>query len=84
MISILRVFQLYDRLLNSIAHYFTVRLLMPIEWVIGVIGAIAAAGIAKVWVFGWTYSEMRTDRNFWRETAMKSMKHVDKTLGGEE
>ena len=56
---------------------------------LGLIGAIAAAGLAKLWVFGWTYAdkvkdlgEMTIDRNFWRDTALKSMGHVDKALGG--
>lgn len=64
----------------------------PEQWtVVGLIGAIAGAGLAKLWVFGWTYadkvkdlSEMTIDRNFWRDTALKSMGHVDKALGGKE
>jgi hypothetical protein len=48
----------------------------------GIIASIVTAGLAKKWVFGWVYSEMVADRNFWRDVALKSMGHVDKALGG--
>ena len=54
---------------------------------LGVAFALAGAGVAKVWVFGWTYiakvkdlEDMTTDRNFWRDIALKSMTHTDKAL----
>jgi hypothetical protein len=64
----------------------------PEQWtILGLVGAITTAGLAKLWVFGWTYTdkvkdlgEMTLDRNFWRDTALKSMGHVDKALGGKD
>jgi hypothetical protein len=64
---------------------------MPAEqWtILGLVSGIAAAGLAKLWVWGWVYADkakdladMTTDRNFWRDTALKSLGHVDKALGG--
>lgn len=55
--------------------------------VLGVLLAIGAAGLKKLWVWGWTYQEkvdevveMTKDRNFWRDTALKAMGHTDKAL----
>lgn len=59
--------------------------------IVGIVLAIGVAGRAKVWVWGWTYvekvadlvkqlAEMKTDRDFWRDTALKSMGHTDKAL----
>jgi hypothetical protein len=59
--------------------------------VIALLLAIGAAGVAKQWVFGWVYaskerdlSDMTKDRDFWRDTALKSMGHTDKALGIEK
>lgn len=64
--------------------------LTPEQWtLLGLVGVIAAAGLRRLWVFGWTYADkvkdlgdMTVDRDFWRDTALKSMGHVDKALGG--
>jgi hypothetical protein len=44
-------------------------------------------GHKRLWVFGWILAEceqrldeMETDRNFWRDVALKSMGHTDKAL----
>lgn len=57
--------------------------------ILGIAITLGVLGRAKVWVFGWVYAdkekalvEMTVDRNFWRDTALKSMGHVDKALGG--
>lgn len=49
--------------------------------------ALGVLGLKKMWVFGWTYADkekdlddMTVDRNFWRDTALKSMGHTDKAL----
>lgn len=46
--------------------------------VIAGIGTLAAtvvgAGIRKVWVWGWTFSDMERDRDFWRQTAIGLMR----------
>lgn len=56
--------------------------------IVGVLTAIGLAGLKRLWVFGWTYTEkdkdlteMTEDRNFWRDTALQSMGHVDTALG---
>lgn len=55
----------------------------PEQWTLfGMVAAIASAGLAKLWVWGWTFFDMQKDRDFWRDTALKSMGHVDKALGG--
>lgn len=48
---------------------------------------LAVAGVGKLWVFGWTYADkvkdldsMEQDRDFWRDTALKSMGHTDTAL----
>ena len=58
--------------------------------IIGLLFAIGAAGLKKLWVFGWTYSEkdedltdMTKDRDFWRDTALASLTHVDKLVEGD-
>lgn len=57
----------------------------PEQWTIaGIVVAIASAGLAKLWVFGWTYADMKSDRDFWRSIALKSMGHVDKALEAKE
>jgi len=55
--------------------------------IIGLLLAIGGAGLKKLWVFGWTYAdkvkdlaEMTADRDFWRDTALKSMVHTDKAI----
>lgn len=55
--------------------------------IVGLLLALGAAGLKKLWVFGWTYADkvkdladMTTDRNFWRDTALKSLVHVDQAL----
>lgn len=49
--------------------------------------AIGGAGLKKLWVWGWTYAdrladiaELKKDRDFWRDTALKALGHVDKAL----
>ena len=58
--------------------------------VIALLFAIGGAGLKKLWVFGWTYAEkdkalaeMTTDRNFWRDTALASLTHVDRLVDGD-
>jgi hypothetical protein len=34
----------------------------------------------RKWVFGWTFDEMRSDRDFWREVALTSLNHADKAI----
>jgi hypothetical protein len=66
--------------------------LTPEQWtLLGMVSLIAGAGLRRLWVFGWTYadkvkdlSDMTVDRNFWRDTALRSMGHVDKALGGKD
>lgn len=55
--------------------------------IIALLFALGAAGLKKLWVFGWTYAEkvrdlydMTVDRNFWRDIALKSMGHTDVAL----
>ena len=55
--------------------------------IIALLFAIGAAGLKKLWVFGWIYAEkvkdlgeMTKDRNFWRDIALQSMGHVDKAI----
>jgi hypothetical protein len=48
--------------------------------VAGIIGAVVGAGIRRAWVWGWTYTEMRDDRDFWRSTALTAMGHTDKAI----
>jgi hypothetical protein len=62
------------------------------QWtILGLVGGIAGAGLAKLWVFGWTYTqarqdlaEMTVDRNFWRDAALKALRHGDAALGEKE
>lgn len=57
----------------------------PEQWTLfGLIAAITSAGLAKLWVWGWTYQELKADRDFWRTIALKSMGHVDKALEARE
>lgn len=44
------------------------------------LAGITAAGLAKKWVWGWTYEEIRRERDFWRDTALKAMGHADKAI----
>lgn len=46
----------------------------------GIIGAVIGAGIRRAWVWGWTYTEMRAERDFWRDTALQAMGHTDKAI----
>ncbi len=48
--------------------------------VIGLLLTIGAAGLARKWVFGWTYTEATEDRDFWRDTAIRLMTNVDKAI----
>ena len=52
--------------------------------VIAGIGTVAAtvigAGIRRVWVWGWTYSQMESDRDFWRDTALRAMGQTEKAI----
>lgn len=54
---------------------------------LGLAAALAGAGVAKIWVFGWTYQakvkdleDMTEDRNFWRDIALKSTGLTDRAL----
>lgn len=38
----------------------------------GVLVAIGVAGAAGKWVFGWVYTAMVKDRDFWRDKALSS------------
>lgn len=56
--------------------------------IVGICFALAGAGLKKLWVFGWTYADRQTelaevkkDRDFWRDTALKAMGHTDIALG---
>ena len=40
--------------------------------VAALVTAIAAAGMAGQWVFGWVYKAMVADRDFWRDRALGS------------
>jgi hypothetical protein len=46
----------------------------------GIITAVVGAGIRRAWVWGWTYTEMRDDRDFWRKTALTAMGHTDRAI----
>jgi hypothetical protein len=55
--------------------------------IIALLFAIGAAGLKKLWVFGWTYADkvndlvgMTKDRDFWRDTALRSMGHTDRAI----
>lgn len=48
--------------------------------IIGLLLAIGGAGLKKLWVFGWTYADVVKDRDFWRDTALKSMGHTDRAI----
>ena len=37
---------------------------------LGLLTTVVAAGVARKWVFGWVYEEMKSDRNFWRQRAL--------------
>jgi hypothetical protein len=59
--------------------------------VIALLFGIGAAGLKKLWVFGWVYADkvvenaaLAKDRDFWRDIALKSMGHVDKALDKSE
>jgi hypothetical protein len=52
-----------------------------------VLFAIGAAGLRRLWVFGWTYAdkvidlaEMTKDRNFWRDMALNLLETNDKAI----
>jgi hypothetical protein len=65
--------------------------------VVGLLLAIGGAGLAKKWVFGWTYEQsqkdlekMTIDRNFWRDMALqlggitgKAVNIAEKKVGGD-
>lgn len=55
--------------------------------IVALLFAIGGAGLRKLWVFGWVYSErdndlveMTKDRNFWRDTALASLGHVEQAI----
>lgn len=62
------------------------------EWIrLGMLGLVLAAmvlGAREVWVFGWVHrraladrerecNELRTDRNFWRDIALRALNVAD-------
>lgn len=55
--------------------------------IVGLLFAIGAAGMRKVWVWGWTLADkedqlkaMTVDRDFWRDTALRAIGHTDKAI----
>lgn len=45
-----------------------------------VLTAVIGTGIRKVWVWGWVLADMESERDFWRDTALKAMGHTDKAI----
>lgn len=48
--------------------------------IVALLLAILAGGMRGVWVFGWAFTAMVKDRDFWRDVALKSMGTTDKAL----
>lgn len=44
------------------------------------LGTITAAGLARKWVFGWTYMAMVEERDFWRNAFLKATSVKDETI----
>lgn len=51
------------------------------QWTVAaIVTALAGAGLAKLWVFGWTFNDMKEDRDFWRDTALNALNLGDKAI----
>lgn len=48
--------------------------------VAGVLLAIIVAGYKRLWVWGWQYSEVQKDRDFWREAALHGKYMTERTV----
>lgn len=55
--------------------------------IIGLLIALGVAGLKKLWVFGWIYSdqvkrceEITKDRDWWRDIALKAMGNTESAL----
>lgn len=46
--------------------------------VIGIGVLILVGGARQTWVWGWTHQELRQDRDFWRDTALRGLSTADK------
>jgi hypothetical protein len=49
--------------------------------VVGLLVFILIGGAKKVWVFGYQLVEMQSDRDRWRDLALKLLGQVDRTAG---
>lgn len=49
--------------------------------VVGLLVFILIGGAKKVWVFGYALSEMQSDRDRWRDLALRLLGQVDRTSG---
>lgn len=55
--------------------------MQPDQWIIlTLVGAIAGAGLAQLWVFGWTFKDMKEDRDYWRGIALDALDVGDKAI----
>lgn len=48
--------------------------------VVGLLVFILLGGARKLWVFGYQLDEMRTDRDLWREIALKGIAHAGRSV----
>jgi hypothetical protein len=48
--------------------------------VVGLLLLILYGGREQWWVFGWQYRQMREDRDFWQESALKGMDLADRAV----
>lgn len=49
--------------------------------VVGLLVFILVGGARQVWVWGYQLTEMRSDRDRWRDLALKLLGQVDRTAG---
>lgn len=45
-----------------------------------ILSGVIGAGIKRVWVWGYQLADMEEDRDFWRDTALRSMALGDKAI----
>lgn len=45
-----------------------------------ILSSVVAAGIKRVWVWGYQLADMEEDRDFWRDTALRSLSNADKAI----
>lgn len=45
-----------------------------------ILGTVAAAGLARKWVWGYQLADMTKDRDFWRDAALRAMGNADKAI----